>query len=234
MGGLGSGRTRSVPTIESRGSLVLDVNTIMRAVHQALRSQGLYPPQGDMLSVSAEIRPSVRVDIRLELEATAGIAVLAYDIKPLSKNTGPQKYPVRLVATPCRFGSVRWWWVCPQTGRQVVKLHLPDGGTRFLSREAHRLTYASQREDKYQRAHRRGERIRCKLGGVELAARGSIPSKPPRMRQATYERFQRKLLAIEILLDQQLEEIGARLGARMNKSSAPRFGPCSLRWDRGR
>jgi AAA domain len=48
---------------------------------------------------------------------------------------------------------VRWWWICPATGRRVSKLYLPNGGVRFLSHGpgAYRLAYASQRHGRLDR-----------------------------------------------------------------------------------
>ena len=40
MGGYGSGRISSVPTVEGSSSLVLNINEIMRQVRKALRSRG--------------------------------------------------------------------------------------------------------------------------------------------------------------------------------------------------
>lgn len=59
-------------------------------------------------------------------------------------------YAVRLEATPCRLGGVRWWFRCPLVkgglacGRRVRKLYL--SGRYFGCRHCHRLTYRSQQE----------------------------------------------------------------------------------------
>jgi hypothetical protein len=222
MGGLGSGRIAEQPTLEACDTLALNVNKVMRCVWTALRKSGLLPlppdaelttstfPWGWMRPESTE--PWAVVMLQLKLGGVAGTAQFVYDIKHLSCATGPQDYTVHLLTTPCRFGGVRWWWVCPQTSRRVSKLCLPNGGTKFLSRGpgGYQLAYASQREDEYGRAHRRGRRIRRRLGGVHTDARSPVPEKPPRMRQATYARLQRQLWDIETILDKQLDEFEAR------------------------
>jgi hypothetical protein len=71
---------------------------------------------------------------------------------------------IQLETTPQPFGGRRWWFVCPRTGRRVAKLYLPSGAFTFASRQAYRLAYRSQRETPYDRALRRGFKLRGKLG----------------------------------------------------------------------
>lgn len=57
-------------------------------------------------------------------------------------------YPVTLVATPCRYGGKRWWFICPlikngiACNRRVLKLYL-GGGKYFGCRHCYELTYQS-------------------------------------------------------------------------------------------
>jgi hypothetical protein len=44
------------------------------------------------------------------------------------------------------YGGLRWWFVCPATGRWTTKLYLPPGGDRWVSRQGGVLTYLSCRE----------------------------------------------------------------------------------------
>jgi hypothetical protein len=59
-------------------------------------------------------------------------------------------YSVRLVATRCHLGGVRWWFVCPLStngvacGRRVRKLYLR--GRYFGCRHCHGLTYLSTQQ----------------------------------------------------------------------------------------
>ena len=76
---------------------------------------------------------------------------------------------VRIVRVPCRFGGTRPYFICPGVangiacGRRVVKLHGP--GRYFLCRHCYRLANASQREGEGDRALRRANKIRQRLGG---------------------------------------------------------------------
>jgi hypothetical protein len=100
----------------------------------------------------------------------------------------PVEYPVYLEWTPCNFGGRRAWFVCPARGcgRRVAILY---GGSIFACRHCHRLAYPSQRETWDDRAARRADRIRARLGwerGI-LNAKGL---KPKGMHWRTFERLE--------------------------------------------
>lgn len=58
-------------------------------------------------------------------------------------------YRVELTATPCNYGGVRLWFVCPlyiagrACRRRVGRLYLPPGGRYFGCRHCYNLTYVS-------------------------------------------------------------------------------------------
>lgn len=59
-------------------------------------------------------------------------------------------YKVRLVSTPCYYGGLRWWFICPLVingkacGRRVGVLYL--GGSKYFGcRHCHNLTYESSK-----------------------------------------------------------------------------------------
>lgn len=226
MGGYGSGRTGGWPTKEATDSLTLNVNRVMAPVMRELRKQGMRTvPDG--LSVALvpfpwrwrradEDEPWATVNMSLTVGADWGEAVLSYDIGHFSGPTGPQNYTVRLIATPCRFGGVRWWWLCPATGRRCAKLYLPNGGRRFLSRGsgAYRLGYASQRGDWIARAHGRAARLHRKLGSDYGHAQYTIPERPKGMRRRTYERIADELIETEMQLKDGIAVVTARLTRR--------------------
>ena len=61
-------------------------------------------------------------------------------------------YKIHLETTPCKFGGVRFWFVCPlwrdgqYCGRRVGKLYLPGTATYFGCRHCYNLTYQSCKE----------------------------------------------------------------------------------------
>jgi hypothetical protein len=148
---------------------------LTRPIRKIMREMGIpgfpdarrieFPPQALQWTRRGATAPWATVEVRLELESCRGTAWLRYDVHHASRRTGPQKYPVALVSTPCNFGGVRWWWICPATGRRVRKIYLPNGGARFLSPRGgwHNLAYASQRRDKMGRIHARISRLYARL-----------------------------------------------------------------------
>ncbi len=206
MGGYRSGRTGGWPTVESCGSLVLNVDSITRPIRQAMRKLGIREISEDRrveipwraLSWTryGESEPWAVVEIRLELRAHDGTAWLRYDVEHYSHNTGPQEYSVAMVATPCRFGGQRWLWICPATRRWVRKLYLPNGGHRFLSRGrgGYRLDYASQRHGQMDRMHARSRKLYRKLqADYDGPCDANWPPKPKGMRWRTYNAICDKL-----------------------------------------
>ena len=53
---------------------------------------------------------------------------------------------VELSSTPCRYGSVRWWFRCPGCGKRVGCLYKAPGSYYFRCRHCHDLTYTSAQE----------------------------------------------------------------------------------------
>lgn len=66
-------------------------------------------------------------------------------------------YKIRLTTTPCNFGGVRYWFICPLTvngvycGRRTGALYLGGGSHYFGCRHCQNLSYASRNETKWQR-----------------------------------------------------------------------------------
>jgi hypothetical protein len=119
-----------------------------------------------------------------------------------------------IVWTSCRYGGIRPYFVCPGVvngiacGRRVTKLY--GAGRYFLCRHCYRLAYASQREDSYDRASRRANNIRMRLGG-ELGTAAPFPDRPKGMHYKTYERLKSAALNAEILAEEQLIILLARM-----------------------
>lgn len=73
------------------------------------------------------------------------------------------RYPVWLDRTRCHLGGERVWWRCPAVGcgRRCAVLY---GGAVFACRQCHKLAYQVQRETADERAGRRADKIRDRLG----------------------------------------------------------------------
>jgi hypothetical protein len=114
--------------------------------------------------------------------------VLAYRTRPRgSDEWQQQEYPVELARTPCYYGGERTWFLCPARGcgRRVAVLY---GGGIFACRHCHQLAYESQREQPHDRALRRAQAIRMKLGGSGSMA-DPFPGISKGMHWRTYERL---------------------------------------------
>ena len=66
-------------------------------------------------------------------------------------------YKVQLTTTPCNFGGVRYWFICPLSkrgvycGRRVGKLYKAPGADYFGCRHCHNLSYESRNEPRFAR-----------------------------------------------------------------------------------
>jgi hypothetical protein len=72
-----------------------------------------------------------------------------------NRNTGEKTkydYKVRLTTTPCNFGGIRYWFICPLSkngiycGRKVAKLYKAPGADYFGCRHCYNLSYESRNE----------------------------------------------------------------------------------------
>jgi hypothetical protein len=66
-------------------------------------------------------------------------------------------YRISLTTTPCNFGGVRYWFICPLSkngvycGRKVGTLYLASGGDYFGCRHCYDLSYESRNEPRLAR-----------------------------------------------------------------------------------
>src|SRR5262249_21859787 len=121
MGGFGSGRHSNRSLAEA--AFTLDVNWLLRQgiIQAGSRVSGTLRWHGNQTGDQRNIRyePSL-------LDPKAASVRLKYPI-----SAAPQDYRVRLTPSPCHYGSYRWWWVCPVSGRRAATLYLPPGATVF-------------------------------------------------------------------------------------------------------
>jgi len=92
----------------------------------------------------------------------------------------------------CRFGGRRPFFVCPGCGERTLHLYRLS---HFACRECHELSYSSQRERESDRAQRRANKIRTRLGGEHGWQR--VPLKPKGMHHRTYQRLVNEIAAAD-------------------------------------
>ena len=147
MGGFGSGRHRGRTKRTADGCSAIDTTKF--------RAWGFLVPGTDRAGTlqwtrGGEKEPHSTVSYHLRVGDADGTLRLMYTLVSTRESID---YPGRLVTTPCHFGGVRWWFVCPLAragvgcGRRVRKLYL--SGRYFGCRQCHALTYTStQQSDK--------------------------------------------------------------------------------------
>jgi len=93
-------------------------------------------------------------------------------------------HPVLLEWTLCNYGGRRAWFLCPANGcgRRVGLLYFKGV---FLCRKCYGFVYDSQNESPSNRALRRAQSIRMKLGGSTNIVE-PFPQKPKGMHWSTY------------------------------------------------
>lgn len=123
------------------------------------------------------------IQVRTEVDRV----ILNYRNRSNGGEWRPMEYSVYVEWTGCNLGGRRAWFLCPAQGcgRRVAILF---GGSIFACRHCHKLAYACQRETDDDRAMRRADTIRRRLGwgaGIANPAGG----KPKGMHWRTYQRL---------------------------------------------
>ena len=124
----------------------------------------------------------------INIKADSDRVTLDYRNRPNGGEWQAMNYPVRLAWTACHYGGQRAWWLCPAVGcgRRVAVLY---GGNVFACRHCQKLAYKSQRVAPNDRATRRADKLRDRLGwqaGILNGAGG----KPKGMHWRTFWRLQ--------------------------------------------
>jgi len=200
MGGVGSTRwvcTSTKDTVESTHSL--DINRLKR--------QGwLQPGIVDNVEWTRNGKRVASIGFR----GDGNTLILSYRVRTHGGEWRDVEQATPIVWTPCRFGGRRPYFLCPgvlngvECGRRVTKLYA--AGTYFLCRHCYTLAYASQREDNNERALRRKDNIRERLGGKPGLA-WPFPERPKGMHHRTYERLASELSRAEMLAEDKLSKI---------------------------
>ena len=123
----------------------------------------------------------------INLAVGLGCVTLNYRNCPSGGQWQDMKYPVQLSETACHYGGQRTWWLCPAVGcgRRVAVLY---GGAVFACRQCQRLAYPSQREAPDDRACRRADKLRDRLGW-EAGILNGEGNKPKGMHWLTFWRM---------------------------------------------
>jgi len=123
----------------------------------------------------------------IQVRTEPGRVILTYRHRSGGSDWQDESYAVYLDWTACHLGGQRPWFLCPGRccGRRVAILY---GGAIFACRHCYRLAYPSQRETDDDRAARRADRIRERLGWEPGILNGS-GLKPKGMHWRTFEKL---------------------------------------------
>jgi hypothetical protein len=179
MGGYGSGRHCGRPTSEATASYIINMARFTRA--------GLKPGILGRATIQFE-DGDFPVEVTVD---TRDVADAHFLLTHGTREWGDEDrvtYRINLATTRPQYGGLRWWFVCPRTGRRTPKLFLPYGGRYFRSRRAYGLGYASQRETRLDRLMRKARKLHRLAGGGPDDYWEVPPLKPKWMRWRTYER----------------------------------------------
>jgi hypothetical protein len=203
MGGFGSTRWNWVATKETiEGKRWIDINRLNRAgcLRPGYCGSCRWMHDGEQVA-------------SIQLRREGDLLRLSYRLRSHGGDWQDVEQPIPIIWMPCRFAGARPYFACPGTvngiacGRRVTKLY--GAGTYFLCRHCYRLAYASQREDRYNRALRRANHIRTRLGGEPGIA--LLPDRPKGMHKPTYRRLQSKIMDAEMLAEERLAVFVDRL-----------------------
>lgn len=175
MGGFGSGQ-RLCSKGTTSGRVRLDVRWIQRQGYlMAGRSANLgWTRNGNEIA-------------SIQFRAESDHVSLNYRTRQNDGEWAQMNYSVPIEWTPCNYGGQRAWFLCPTQGcgRRVAILF---GGSVFACRNCYALAYECQRENGYDRAIRRADAIRNRLGWNTGIA-NPIGDKPKGMHWRTYNRL---------------------------------------------
>ncbi|MGH6673882.1 MAG: hypothetical protein ACRECV_18185 [Xanthobacteraceae bacterium] len=150
---------------------------------------------------------------------TAGL-VLAYDAYEGDSQRAIEQR-VLLSSVPVALGGERTYFVCPgaECRRRVAMLYFMRGA--FRCRRCHGLAYECQREDATQRARRRANKHRARLGWPEwrmLAQR--LAARPKRRWRTTFRQQLKSIIAADAKADAAYAAQYWRLACRVERRAA--------------
>ena len=205
MGGIGSGRCWSGggrKTVETRPSI--DANLMNREKRLDPGNWGVWRAPGECQDIGYST-------------SEEGLR-LAFEVSASGGGWQSIRQTVAVVRVPCRLGGERAYFVCSglsgsPCGQRAVKLYADTVG--FFCRRCLGLAYASQNEDAWDRARRRAQKARLRIGGGP-DVNAPLPFIKPRNVQS--QKFSRLYRSAEEAKDRAVEAFIANaqksLGAR--------------------
>jgi len=180
LGGIGSGRRPSYSGKDTtEDSMPLDIRRLQRA-------GALLPGRLVTWQWTVNDRVSASIQVHAHAHAHAGSVTLGYNYTPHGRPVEVISQTVWLETTPCVLGGSRSWFTCPTCSKRVAVIY--GAGRLFACRRCKGLAFSSQGEAADDRAARRADRIRKRLGW-QIGILNGPGLKPKGMHQRTYQRL---------------------------------------------
>ena len=120
------------------------------------------------------------------------------------------------------FGGYETYFVCPRCACTVKRLY--GSGVRYLCRTCHNLVHASTQERPGNRATRKNQKLRRRIG-AEIGLGDWIGPKPKGMHRKTFERISEQIHAAEAEVYDDMLVLLNRMQRRTATHSARMSGP---------
>lgn len=183
MGGIGSGRVCTRHRVSVEESVYLDIGEL-RALC------GLMPGTRVVTTFSGADRPAV------VFRTVLGDSCLSVQLESRPTADPVDRQHIAVTRAACHLGGSRTYLVCPGDGCEArcLRLYLRDG--QFGCRRCNDLYYASQRQNPWDRALGRANRLRKELGG-RPGTQQAIAPRPRGMWRSTYLRKRQAIMEAE-------------------------------------
>ena len=190
MGGYGSGRRSRTPAVEECVVLTMAHLKAWGMLHQHClrREEREWRNKGQLI---AALTITTDINCReqhpcIKIEGTAyGKSICHY---------------VLLDAQPMRFGGVRWFALCPSTGRRCTTLVLMPERPTFIARMTTGLPNMTQRMDRISRAQAASDKAERRIRTLSKYARYS-----------TRDRLVERVCRNQAIVDGEIERFAARI-----------------------
>lgn len=143
--------------------LILDLAWLMRlgSIRTGLSGSGEMAWSIDNQKLGAV---HFRLDLRTAEQARL---TLSYALTNADGTLQAKKQIIALQPTKQHFGGLRWWMLCPVTGKRVRTMLLPPQADHFVSRSAFGTAYRSERLTRFDRPFAKLFRVQRLLGGQQ-------------------------------------------------------------------
>jgi hypothetical protein len=153
--------------------------------------------------------------VGVRVAGDTGRVVLSYQWTPYNSEPRQVECSLWIERTPCNYGGVRPWFLCPSCGRRCAVVYFGAPSGRYACRHCVRVAYLSQCDDEMGRLWRKQRKIERQLAGG--AGEWNRWQKPKGMHQQTFDRLRKQIWELEIRRDEVFEVQATSLLRRLGR-----------------